>query len=190
MPLYLSHKAKRNLVLVLLFIMIVLIFVFLFLMRTPQVQAPVVEPVVIETPSEPTHAEVKEQKEIEVRTGEVSVTNLAKTFVERYGSYSNESDFANLEDVLVLMTEELANETRAFIETARAGETHYSITTRVISMEVEEQNAEEGYAIVQVTTQREEANGSPQNVDVRYQELVLELVYVDGAWKVSRATWE
>jgi hypothetical protein len=188
MPLYLSHKAKRNLIAFLIFLIIILILLFAFLMRKPEVIEPVIEPpVVVE---EPIVQDEQVQKDIEDRTQEVDVTTLTKTFTERYGSYSNESDFANLEDVLVLMTDGLAASTQSFIDSARVGEEYYGITTRVISMDVREQDDEAGYASVLVKTQREEAVGSPQNISVVYQELILKLVHVSGSWKISAADWQ
>jgi hypothetical protein len=189
MPLYLSHKAKRNLIALLIFLIILLIFAFVFLMRKPAPEPPVIDPVVIEEP-EPTEKEKEVMQAVEERTGEVSITNLSKTFAERYGSYSNESDFANIKDVLVLMTDAFVEQTEAFMQEARAGSEYYGVTTRVISMEVVEQNDEEGFATIQVTTQREEASGSPQNSSIFYQDLIIELVHVEGEWKISNASWQ
>ena len=128
--------------------------------------------------------------EEEVEPVDVSLETLAKTFGERYGSYSNESDFANLYDLMPLMTDSMQDDTEDLIERVVVADVYYGITTRVLSTELIEYEEELGYATMNVLTQREEAMGSPQNAEVKYQTLVLEMVKQGGAWKVNKATWE
>ena len=182
------------LVLILLVFLLLVIWLLLFLFSKPKTTEPV-EVVVEETqedviPDRPTISEKELETEREVRTTSADVVSLSKSFVTRYGSYSNEADFGNLTDVLPLMSASFASETEAFIQTAVAPEESYGVTTSIITVTVDSQNTETGEAQVTIMTQREEAIGSTQNTSVKYQEVVLTFVMEDGAWKVDSANWQ
>ena len=150
---------------------------------------PDVEDVVEVIPDRPTVSEQEMEDEREERTASADVISLSKTFVERYGSYSNEADFSNLVDVLPLMSDSFASQTESFIEQSEAPEEYYGVSTSVITVEVVNEDEESGVAQVLVNTQREEAIGSPQNISVKYQEIELEYVMEGGVWKVDSANW-
>lgn len=138
-------------------------------------------------PNRPTVSESELASDRDERNNSADIISLSKTFVERYGSYSNEADFANLVDVMPLMTEEFQSKTQVFIEKSSAPEEYYGVSTKVIIVEVSGQD--EDSATVLVNTQREEAIGGPQNTSVKYQEIELEYVKDSGVWKVDSATW-
>jgi hypothetical protein len=117
------------------------------------------------------------------------VRTLSKTFAERFGSYSNEAAFANLEDVFPLMTEAYVARMQEAMESWSVSQEYYAVTTHVLSVEME-MDEEAGTAQVILKTQREEAKGEVQNVSILYQDLVLDLVYTGGTWLVDRATWK
>lgn len=189
-------RRKKILILAVLLVLALLI-ALLFLWRArpqptaivqtppPTTQQPVEQP----TPAVPTPAPVAGETPQE-RVATSSIQSLAKTFAERYGSFSTEAEFANLYDVLPLMTSSFAAQTQASIASAPTPPEYYGVTTRVISLTVEQMDEEAGVARMRLSTQREEAKGSPQNVSVRYQTLVLEFEFVQGAWKISSATWQ
>ena len=130
----------------------------------------------------------QEQREARVKTS--SVQSLAKTFTERYGSFSTEADFANLKDVLPLMTDDFAQQTENYIKQAQVGETFYGVTTKVVSLKVNGLDEETGRAMIILSTQRQEAYDNPQNISLKYQDLVLEMEKISGVWKVSSAIWQ
>lgn len=119
---------------------------------------------------------------------DVSLQSLALTFAERYGSYSTETDFANLYDVMVLMSASLKAQTENFIASAKVSNEYYGVTTRVLSVEVTSSTAASG--TVEVATQREESKGGPQNSEISYQKLLLSCLKEGGVWKVASATWQ
>lgn len=129
--------------------------------------------------------------EVDERTDEeISVETLAKTFAERYGSYSNESNFANLDDLEPLMTSSLANELAVMAANTDVSDMYYGITTQVVSMNIISMDDAAGTASISVLTQREEAIGGPTNTEVRYETLMLDLVKVNGVWKVDKVAWQ
>lgn len=139
-------------------------------------------------PTRPTISEQELQVERETRTTSADVLSLSKSFVTRYGSYSNEANFANLEDVLPLASASYAAELQSIIDTSVAPEEYYGVSTSIVTVKVDEKG--ETSSRVTVTTQREEAIGSPQNTSVKYQDIVLTFVMEDESWKVDSATWQ
>ncbi len=189
-------RTRRNILIALLIALALLIaFLLWFFLRPKPKPAVIVAPVVVEKPlptattKKPTVSQEKATKEQAVRTESASLQSASKTFAERYGSYSTEADFANLTDVLPLMTKAYAEKTAAYVETATIPEEYYGVTTRVITVKVDAQDDEKGTATVTLTTQREEAKGDVQNVSVKYQDLVLSFEMESGSWKVANAVW-
>lgn len=189
-----SPKTRRNLFVAILVLLLLLLGFLLwwFLKREPP--APVVaEPAppvsVVAEPDGESISEIRREEEQDARDQTASIQSASKTFTERYGSYSTEAEFANLRDVLTLMSASFAAETEAFIDGATSAAEYYGVTTRVISVSVDATDDVAGTATVTVTTQREEAKQDIQNITVRYQDLRLTFVTEDGAWKVSSATW-
>lgn len=131
------------------------------------------------TPTEPTSTPTQ-----------VSLSSLAQTFTERYGSYSSESDFGNLKDVLDLMSVSFAAATQRTIDAGQTPNGYYGISTQVLSVTVDAMDDAAGTASATVSTQREESVGSPQNQTVLYQTLVLTFVKENGTWKVDSAIWK
>lgn len=137
----------------------------------------------------PALSEQRREQEQQTRTQASGPTAVAKLFVERYGSYSNEAQFANLSDLLPVMTDDFAERTRMFLQEAVAPETPYGVTTRAVTVEVESLDETAGAAVVSLQTQREIAEGSTQNRRVEYQQIRLELRREAGIWKVHSAQW-
>ncbi len=111
-------------------------------------------------------------------------------FVERFSSYSSESNFANVKDVLSLVTASLSTKIQAVATEQRAkgiDQAYYGISTKVISQNVQEQT--DTVATIIVSTQRAESIGSPSNATVRYQDVTVKLIKEGEAWKVDDFTW-
>ena len=125
-----------------------------------------------------------------MRSNELGLGALAKTFAERYGSFSFESEFENMRDVMPLMTDAYAAATAAELAAKKASEVFYSATTRVIATSVDALSEEEGVATITVTTQREIVSDDPGNRTVRYQPLLLTFEKIKGVWKVASARWQ
>jgi flagellar basal body-associated protein FliL len=182
-------------VLIVLILLLLLLWIFyaLFSRKDETTQTPI-SPVQEETPeiipTRPTVSQNELEAEKETRATSSDVVSLSKTFVTRYGSYSNEANFSNLTDVLPLMSAAFAAETQAFIDRSTPPSEYYSVSTQVITVNVKDKDEETGTSQVSVTTQREEAVGSPQNSFVRYQEILLNFVKEQDVWKVDSATWQ
>ncbi|MDQ5952318.1 MAG: hypothetical protein QG626_445 [Patescibacteria group bacterium] len=124
--------------------------------------------------------------------GVVSAGTVARTFIERFGSYSSETDFANVDDVMKLATPTYQSELDTLVNgyrrqfDAEAGYT--GVSTQVISMKtVTETDAATTFL---VTTQREEAVGTPGNTTLRYQDAEVNLIKSGDSWLVNDLTWK
>lgn len=114
---------------------------------------------------------------------------IARVFVERFGSFSSESGYENIDDILVLATSALQGRLQTIADQARAqgSEAYYGVSTAVLTIEeVAASNTSMSYVI---TTQREESIDSPGNTSIRYQEIEVTLSASGDTWLVSSFTW-
>jgi hypothetical protein len=113
-----------------------------------------------------------------------------RIFAERFGSYSNQGAYGNIEDVFVLVTPELKTSLEALRVSAEAelSEKLYGVNTRIIS--VEKTASTDTTAELSIQTQREEEVGTPGNTRVYYQKIALSMQKVGDAWLVAKYTWE
>lgn len=117
-----------------------------------------------------------------------AIEATARSFAERWGSFSTESDFQNVRDVYPVMTDSMRSWAERYVaqerEKQRGGE-FFGVTTRAMNAEI--LSEADGVIRVAVTTQREETKGAsaPRRY---YQTMEVALVkngagyMVDGAW--------
>lgn len=117
--------------------------------------------------------------------------DISRSFAERFGSFSNQSDFENVEGLKPFMTPAMRTWADAFIRDAAAkadpSAPYYGITTR--TLEAVAENVQGEGAIVLVKTQRREVKGATAP-RVFYQNLSLILKKVEGEWRVEKAEWK
>jgi len=123
-----------------------------------------------------------------------SLATIAQSFAERYGSYSNQNNFANLLNLNDLMSDKLKAWSDKYIADEKAknldNSTYTGITTKAISYQsVNFQNDKSAEFLV--NTQRVESSGTPTNVTkTYYQEITVKLIKENGNWKVDEAIWK
>jgi len=121
------------------------------------------------------------------------LTKMASAFTERYGSYSNQSDFENLEDLMTFMSKSLEHRTENFIREKRAqanqAAIYYGITTKSLKTEILDFSPEIGQAKFKVSTQRQEIVGSSVNAKVFYQDVEIKMIKEGGVWVVDQIEW-
>lgn len=185
---------RTKIIIIITIVLLIILAVLLFWMRLkdqePEVVVVIPDEVVGEVEAVEETGPVEMMPEESARdTKEVSVETIAKTFAERYTSYSNESDFANLYDLFPLMTASFQEEIEQMIASTEVDDIYYGITSQVISTQVT-LGEEETTAEVQMNLQREKALGTPQNTEVVYEVLILTMVKESGSWKVDGTAWE
>lgn len=112
----------------------------------------------------------------------------ARSFTERWGSFSSESDFQNVRDLYAVMTTTMKTWADSYVRDQRKAQvagSFFGVTTRAMKTEVTEDKGDT--VKILVTAQRVETKGSiaPRSY---YQTMEVSLVkngsgyLVDGAW--------
>ena len=127
--------------------------------------------------------------------GKDDLMRLASSFSERFGSFSNQSNFGNITDLKMFMSLRMQKWSDDFIEKQRKNSSsrdmYYSIMTKVVSKELIEMNDDTKKASVLIKTRRIESIGSDSNSsDTFSQDIVINFVKEKGVWKVDSATWK
>ena len=113
------------------------------------------------------------------------VQQLAKVFVERYGTYSTDNNFQNIKDVETLVTRSLWSKISAPISSKTVSQSFTGVTTKVISMDLTEWS--DVKATVELKTSRiEEKNGV---VTTRYQTAIVSMVKQNVVWLIDKISW-
>ena len=119
---------------------------------------------------------------------------IASSFSERFGSYSNHSDYQNIKDLRIFMTDSMKNWADSYVADQIRNQTdstiYYGITTKAVSVEMTSYDEDEGTAQARVETQRRESTGVMANSSVSYQAISINFKKVDGMWKVDGAYWQ
>jgi len=124
---------------------------------------------------------------------ENQLKRTASLFVERLGSYSNQSNFSNVADLKIYMSDKMRRWADDFIEKNnidRDISVYYGITTKSISQKMELIDEDNGRATVLVNTLRRESGGDLVQDNSFYQEALVSFVLEDGFWKVDSANWK
>lgn len=178
---------------------IAIIAYFLFIKQTQDTDTQVIAPSEEGSQSEITESQVIESEpQVEPATPEEiefgQVKNLAASFAERFGSYSNQADFQNLIELESLMTQEMKIRTDSFISQSRqdnpTSENYYAQTAKALSTKEMAYDANFGRAEFLVQCQRQEIINSPDNIRTYYQDIKITLLKVSEAWKVDSAEWQ
>ena len=121
---------------------------------------------------------------------ETSPSTVARTFVERLGSYSTEADAENLEDLFPMATASFQNELEVLVRESRASSdgSYYGVSTIVVTAPVTVSFTATQSVLV-MTTQREETIDTPGNTTVSYQSITVTLVKSGTTWLVSDYSW-
>jgi len=118
---------------------------------------------------------------------------MALSFAERFGSYSNQADYGNIEDLKIFMTPKMQDWADDYVANLRQqgkdNAAYYGITSVAISGEVNQFDDKAGAAEILVTTQRREMAGTSE-AKVFSQNILIVFEKIKGEWKASSATWQ
>ena len=126
--------------------------------------------------------------------GRDDLIRLGSAFAERFGSFSNQSDYGNIKDLQIFMTASLKAWSDNYINDARTrkGDStiYYGIITKSISGEVKRFDPDLGKAEILVKTQRRESIGVSGNGPTFYQDLLVKYSREDGGWLLDGLHWQ
>lgn len=192
------RKTKISIIIIVIVILALVASVIFVLLNQKITKVPVLEKFVEEKKIERPELPELDKSGIPVleieMSDELQVKKLASFFSERYGSYSNQAPFQNLEELKSFMTERMQNEVNEIfrqvndISTSSETKDYHGFTTKAISSEIVEIDSAKAKILVQ--TQRQEATGTTDNIRVFYQNIEIEMVKVDGEWKVDGKEWK
>jgi LPS O-antigen subunit length determinant protein (WzzB/FepE family) len=187
--------SRRNKILiiiaVILIIAVLLLLLFLRLLKKPTE--------ITTTTGEPVLPKVQNLTPREAATPPVTTVDatretlaaLARTFTERFGSFSNQSNYVNLADLYPMETVDVQKWTAIYVGKLRKDNPpsgpYYGMTTRALNVAVKILDADNAEAVV--GTQREETKGAAAAV-ITYQDLKLTFKRVNQKWLVDFVKWQ
>jgi hypothetical protein len=119
---------------------------------------------------------------------------MAAAFAERFGSFSNQSDYGNFRDLQIFETAAMQAWAQNYISQAKAKKAdttvYYGIVTKSIVTEVKQFDSSAGQAEILVKTQRRETTGTSAASPAYYQDIIVKYLLEGGAWKVDSADWQ
>jgi len=120
---------------------------------------------------------------------------MAASFAERFGSYSNHSNFSNVVDLKVFMSTKMQKWADNFVYEQLAkgvgDNVYFGVTSKAIGKEVKAFDDNVGVASVMVITRRREYTGTTVNLSNTYdQDILISFVNENGAWKIDAADWQ
>ncbi len=126
---------------------------------------------------------------------EQDVEKFVTSFVERYGSYSNQANFDNIMILEASMTDRMKTWAKGYVNDQRAKKKsniiYYGVITKAVGVDVEEFDNEEGQASFLVKTRRKESFISKNGSDnVFNQDIKIKVVKIGKVWKVDEAFWQ
>jgi hypothetical protein len=156
-----------------------------------QKQIPVSQPVKEEI-KRIVHEENAAQDEPDI-FNESDIKRMAAAFAERFGSYSNQSNYNNIKDLRIFMSQKMQSWSDSYVsqiqEQAGTNTIYYGITTKALFQEVIQFDDDAGKAEILVKTQRRESTGTMANSSSFYQDIRLLFIKENNIWKVDSATW-
>lgn len=137
---------------------------------------------VIQAPKPLTPAEMSEAER------EILIKNQTKNFVERFGSYSQEANFSNFQELLPVVTNNVASWLKTYPQQLKEknGADFIGVTTKVITQKI--LSVSPTAATVMASAQREETRiGGTSRV---YKDIKVNLVFANDEWLIDGAYWQ
>ena len=165
---------------------------------TPEEKEKAVQPILPTSTTQPTMDkpkavfEAKQPGPVEIK--QTDLKQLAASFTERFGSYSNQSDYGNIRDLKIFMSVKMQTWADDFVSKSRIekGETsvYSGIITKAIAQEVRQFNETAGQAEILIKTRRKPTSGTADDAETYYQDIIIKFVFEKEEWKVNSAEWQ
>jgi hypothetical protein len=183
---------KKYIIIIIILILIIFILWFLFARNQQPIinnQLPTTNELAtnqqIDNQQINTPLELTPEQKAEIEKKELIVK--ARNFIERYGSFSSDAQFANLYELKNEMTSRFWQETEKSLSSeALAKEDFYSISTKVLN--ITEKIFLSDSITYSISTQREETKNITEKI--LYQTAELKMVKQQGSWLVDSVSWK
>lgn len=206
-----SSKRKVGYLLIALAIILLILSIVLFLSPDKNPFKTLIDKItnkteeIEKTPEEEFNEMIQQKKDSIVYTFDEEAENnrdwsqddfkqLGRSFAERFGSYSNQSNYGNIEDLEIFMSSEMKKWAEEYVADLRANSQYsgsfYGIVTKaLVEPEISSFALDSGQVDVLVSTQREE-NSSDGEPRVYNQDIKISFIKVGGEWLVNSAIWQ
>ncbi len=133
-------------------------------------------------------------QEPEHKINENDLGKIAMAFGERFGSYSNQSNYDNFTDLKIFMTDSMKVWADKYVTELKKepgdSSVYYGVSTKALTNEVVTFNEQRGEAEIIVTTQRRESTEKTENNKSYIQKITITMVKNNGEWLIDKAYWE
>lgn len=153
-----------------------------------------VKKIIINNPASENIAPIENKTSNTQQVSKNELMRMAASFAERFGSYSNQSNFSNIIDLRMFMSSRMRQWADDYVAEHRKknanNDIYYGITTKAIAREITAFDDYIGRASVKVNTRRREAVNSTDNKEKAFsQDVIINFVMENEAWKVDSANW-
>jgi hypothetical protein len=128
------------------------------------------------------------------KMSEIDLKRIASSFVERFGSYSNQAGYGNIDELEIFMTTAMKEWSKKYVEEMKSKNSntsiYYGITTVSVTATTVSLDNDKGAAEIKVMTQRRESLGSINNSKTFYQDISVKFTKEKDVWKVDQAFWQ
>jgi len=193
-----NKKLWAILIIIIALIILIGLVYFMYLAPVAEEPAPEPTPVVIEQEvgqePAPETTTVKKRVIPEAEVTEEELKKISASFIERFGTYSNQAGYNNIKELKLFMSTAMQGWADSYIEEIRRRNAdtsiYYGLTTKAVVVEATSFSAGATAAEFLVKTQRKETIGATGNIRTFQQDAVLKMVKEGGAWKVDRVVWQ
>lgn len=173
------------------------VVLFIMFANTPEDTIPEIDPNVIDSTTGPQVNIINVQEQTQLvplqPVGEVYVKNLARIFIERFTTYSNQNNNAHIEEAVLLATEKM--NTWITTQGKIQSDNYAGMTTQVLSTSLVDFDDDLGIAHVDISARQivmtADPDGSGRVIqDELIKDATVDLVKENGEWKVDGLWWQ
>lgn len=122
-----------------------------------------------------------------------AIVTTAERFSERFGTYTNQDNFQNFQNLKIYATPNMQSWMDGFVQTAQKqfkdqNVAFYGVTTKALTSKV--LSARPDSIQVLVNTERQEITDQSETPKISYQNIIVEMKRVDNDWKVNFAQFQ
>ncbi|MFA6475563.1 MAG: hypothetical protein WCV88_05195 [Patescibacteria group bacterium] len=188
--------SKRNLIIILAIIIIVIIGVILAIMLWPKTptQTQTTTNTTTETVTETTVTNSSDNTNTTtvpttiVRDDRQALASAATSFTERYGSYSTDTGFENIERSRYLMTPDMEKQADQLLKVGRTSDTFNSVTSQVTSIKYTDYSAGATGATLELSVRQTNQVGQG-SIDYSNKTARVTLKKTDKEWLIDSFRW-
>ena len=122
-----------------------------------------------------------------------AIITTAQRFAERFGTYTNQDNFQNFQNLKIYATASMQTWMDGFVQNQQKqfkdqNVAFYGVTTKALTSKVLSSRTDTIQILV--NTERQEITDQSETPKITYQNIIIEMDRVDNDWKVSLAQFQ